>query len=110
MQKNGVCAWKSISVWLHGKIAPGECNVNRDAARELAYVGYKRCLFENMQVNFKPDASLNEQTAASLKNELERKIQKMDEKSKLLSEGKIPLSSTNTYFTLATIWKWILGN
>lgn len=84
-QEKGVCGWKAISVWLHGKIAPGEHGINREASREIVYVLYKRCMFENMLASFKLDNSLNQQTEASLKTELERKIQKMDEKSKQLN-------------------------
>jgi hypothetical protein len=109
LQEKGVCAWKSISVWLHGKIAPGQ-RMQRDASHELTYVQYKRLMFENMLANFKPDSALDQDTAVTLKTELENKIQKMDEKSKLLAEGKIPNSSTTSLFSWAAIWKFVLGN
>lgn len=83
-QEKGVCAWKSISVWLHSQIAPGERNVNRDNSRELMYVLYKKSLFENMLANFKPNISLPQETISALTDELKRKIHKMNEKSQLL--------------------------
>lgn len=98
-QKVGVCAWKSISVWLHGQISPGIHRENRNSAQELVYIRYKKFMFENMLANFNPDESFkalirfgkdstetiaNKQAALFLKAELERKIQKMDAKIKTL--------------------------
>lgn len=79
-QVKGVCAWKSISVWLHGKIAPGTNALDRNAADELTFTHYKRALFENMLANFSPGNSLSQEASAFLKTELEKKLQKMNDK------------------------------
>lgn len=86
-QEKGVCAWKSISVWLHDKIAPRERSMNRDVSHEHIYVQYKRCMFENMLAHFKSDNPSNQQVAAALKAELEKKVQKLGEKCKLLCKN-----------------------
>lgn len=83
-EDGGVCAWKAISVWLHDEIAPGERRVKRDAAQELAYVRYKGCMFGQMSTNFKPDNSMAQETATTLRVELGKKVQKMNEISALL--------------------------
>lgn len=83
-QEKWVCAWKSISVWLHGKIAPGKRSSDRIACNELAYLHYKKCMFERMAARFKPNSSLALQTGVTLKTELEKKIQKNKEDCKLL--------------------------
>jgi hypothetical protein len=104
LQKVGVCAWKSLSVWLHGQIAPGIHKENRNPAQELIYTRYKKLMFENMLVSFNPDESFkatikfgkdsnetitNEKAALFLKAELERKIQKMDAKiQKMLAANR----------------------
>jgi len=99
-QKVGVCAWKSISVWLHGQISPGIHRGNRNPSQELIYIRYKKLMFENMLANFNPDESFkatirfeedshetisNEKVVLFLKSELERKIKKMDVKIKMMS-------------------------
>ncbi|CAN5115297.1 hypothetical protein BH09DEP1_BH09DEP1_7000 [soil metagenome] len=83
-QEKGVCGWKSISVWLHGKIAPGKCIIERNACDELAYLHYKKFMFEKMQACFNPDGSVYQETADVLKAELEKKIQHINENCKLL--------------------------
>jgi hypothetical protein len=86
----GVCAWKSISVWLHGKISPGDFSENRDSFNEIIYLRFKKFMFENMLANFNPDNSFkakirmgedSKDAIPFLKTELERKIQKMDAKA-----------------------------
>lgn len=56
-QEVGVCAWKSISVWVHGKISPGNFSENRDSSNELIHVRFKKFMFENMLANFDPGES-----------------------------------------------------
>lgn len=41
-QRAGVCAWKSLSTWLHGKIAPGETNQDRNVQDELLYLEFMK--------------------------------------------------------------------
>ncbi|GMU19480.1 MAG: hypothetical protein AMXMBFR12_06720 [Candidatus Babeliales bacterium] len=77
-QVKGVCGWKSISVWLHGKVAPCKNILDRIEHDELVYLGYKRGMFERMQASFRPDASLDLQSAQILITELGKKIQKMN--------------------------------
>lgn len=79
-QVKGVCAWKAVSVWLHGKIAPGKRSIDRNACDELTYLHYKKCMFEKMAVRFKPDPSLALQTGAILKAELVKKVQKITDR------------------------------
>lgn len=90
-QEVGVCAWKSISVWLHGKISPD--NENRDSSNELIYLQLKTFMFKKMLVHYTLNESfnttitirkdnngdiLNETAAIFLITELERKIKKYD--------------------------------
>ncbi|HEY5235549.1 MAG TPA: hypothetical protein VIJ14_05180, partial [Rhabdochlamydiaceae bacterium] len=93
----GVCAWKSISVWLHGKISPGDLSENRDSSNEIIYFRFKKFMFENMFASFNPDSSFkatvkmgedSKDAIVFLKAELERKIQKLD--------ATIKKSSANT--------------
>jgi hypothetical protein len=90
----GICAWKSISVWLHGKISPGDLSENRDPSNEIVYFRFKKFMFENMWANFNPDPSFkatirmgeeSKDAALFLKGELERKIQKMNAKTKKIA-------------------------
>lgn len=83
----GVCAWKSISVWVHGKFAPGNLSENRDPSNEIIYVRFKKLMFENMLASFQPDSSFkatiemgkdSKDAVVFLKSELENKIQKLD--------------------------------
>jgi hypothetical protein len=78
-QVKGVCGWKAVSVWLHGKIAPGKRSIDRIACDELTYLHYKKSMFEKMAARFKPDSSLALQAGVTLKAELEKKIQKITE-------------------------------
>lgn len=78
-QVKGICGWKAVSVWLHGKIAPGKRSIDRIACNELTYLHYKKCMFERMFARFKPDSSVALQTGVTLKAELEKKIQKITE-------------------------------
>jgi hypothetical protein len=90
----GICAWKSISVWLHGKFSPGDFSENRDSSNEIIYLRFKKQMFENMLANFNPDKSFKAtirmgedsmDATVFLKAELERKIQKMDAKIKKMA-------------------------
>jgi hypothetical protein len=78
-QVKGICGWKAVSVWLHGKIAPGKRSIDRIACNELTYLHYKKCMFERMFARFKPDSSVALQTGVTLKAALEKKIQKITE-------------------------------
>jgi len=89
-QSVGVCSWKSLSVWLHGKISPGERGKDRDSSHEVVYARFKKLMFQNMLANFNPDKDFkatvgNEEYAVFFKAELARKIQKMDAKIKDLT-------------------------
>lgn len=83
-QVKGVCGWKAISVWGHGKIAPSKRITERNASDELVYLHYKKYLFERMLACFAPGNSLDTQAAATLKTELENKIQQINGSCKLL--------------------------
>jgi hypothetical protein len=87
----GVCGWKAISVWLHGKISPGDLSENRDSSNEMIYFKFKKLMFENMLANFNPDPSFKatiemgedrKDAVVFLKAELKRKIQNIDAKTK----------------------------
>lgn len=88
-QVKGVCAWKALSVWLHGKIAPGNRSAHRIACDELTYLRYKKGMFERMAACFKPENSVALPTVVTLKNELEKKIQKNKEDCKLLIHSDV---------------------
>ena len=45
-QRSGVCAWKSISTWAHGKIAPGLTATQRRPHEEIIYHQCKKNLIE----------------------------------------------------------------
>jgi hypothetical protein len=90
-QETGVCAWKSISVWLHGQISPGDLSENRDSSNEMIYLRYKKFMFENMLADFNPDPSFkatikmgedSKDAIVFLKAELEGKIQKLATETK----------------------------
>ncbi len=91
----GVCAWKSISVWLHGKISPGDMSENRNPSNEIIYFKFKKLMFENMLASFNPDPSFkatidisedSKDATVFLKAELERKVQKLDANIKKRSD------------------------
>jgi hypothetical protein len=91
----GVCAWKSISVWLHGKISPGDLSENRTPSNEIIYFKIKKLMFENMLASFNPDPSFkatinmgedSKDATVFLKAELERKVQKLDANIKKRSD------------------------
>lgn len=81
----GTCAWKSVSVWLHGKISAGLRDENREACGELAYAQFKRHLLETMLAHFKPKEL---PSTIFLKTELERKVQQMNTKCQLLRDSQ----------------------
>ena len=86
-QNAGVCAWKSITVWLHGKIAKGEFRRDRNASDETIYLNFKKLIFKTLLKNFHPDEALNaitvecgnqvEPASIFLKRELEIKIKRL---------------------------------
>ncbi len=98
-QKAGICAWKSLSTWLHEAISPGRLKNDRNALDEIVYVRFKKFMFENMLANFNPPLSFkatigkssnnpeefyveDQATIDFMKSELRRKIQKLEEKIK----------------------------
>lgn len=93
-QNSGVCAWKSITVWLHGKIAKGDFREDRNSTDEGVYVNFKKLLFETMLKSFDsneiPDGmtvqygSQVEPASIFLKRELERKIDRLRVKEKII--------------------------
>ncbi|MBN9378736.1 MAG: hypothetical protein BGO14_07690 [Chlamydiales bacterium 38-26] len=46
LQRTGVCAFKCVSSWIHGKIAPGPTAKKRLPAEELMYERFKKHLIE----------------------------------------------------------------
>ncbi len=93
-QEVGVCAWKSLSVWLHGKISQCNCKENEDPFHESIYVQFKKFMFTKMLANFMPTEQFTatirigkngdgavfygHSAAEYLKNELQQKIVKRD--------------------------------
>jgi hypothetical protein len=90
-QNAGVCGWKSIAVWLHGKIAKGDFRKDRNSSEEYIYVNFKKSILKTMLKNFNPDEALDataqhgnqvEPALIFLKRELERKIERLSLKEK----------------------------
>lgn len=52
-QRAGVCAWKGLSTWLHGKIAPGEKQLDRNKDDELLYLKFMRFVLSKKKVELK---------------------------------------------------------
>ncbi|MBN9378737.1 MAG: hypothetical protein BGO14_07695 [Chlamydiales bacterium 38-26] len=46
-QRTGICAWKSISTWVHGKMAPGLKTKKRRTHEEIMYYRCKKNWIEN---------------------------------------------------------------
>lgn len=46
LQRTGVCAFKCVSSWIHGKIAPGKTAKKRLPTQELMYERFKKNLIE----------------------------------------------------------------
>lgn len=58
VQKTGVCAWKSLTTWLHGQIAPGETAASRSPDEELVYLKLKRILIDDRLTSLENEKSV----------------------------------------------------
>lgn len=116
LQRAGVCAWKSLSTWLHGSIAPGQNPSDRKKEDELLYLKFMKFLLEQkmkelcelsisydnksitifktsklFHVSFKkkPKDFNNQALLNLLKDELKNKINRIDKKISFINKNTL---------------------
>jgi len=71
-QREGICASKSLSVWLHSKIAPGMTSEERNVQGELLYETFKLDILNQNLTALKENSELQKHIRENVKIEVKR--------------------------------------